>query len=276
MMEILALDPLRIDAWSGLAPLSLSPVTSRPTMRRSAKGLAAMVAVSGSLQPGFGRTDRSTGYGTVTMEIEAAAADPAVTSIEMLISSPGGSIAGLVPTMRAIRKARAAKPVFAVVAGMACSAAYALASQATEIVASDQLDQLGSLGVILVHFDSSKALNRIGITPTLIFAGARKIDGNPYQPLSTEAEKRFQTEVDNAASVVFGEVSAGRPKLSVEAIRKMEAGVFQSYDAKTGRRPALDLGLVDTVIGVAGPAPRQAVAAMWSTAAAAASERLAS
>ncbi|WP_324134162.1 S49 family peptidase [Bosea sp. (in: a-proteobacteria)] len=276
MIEAYAIDPLRLEALSGLAPLSLSPLASRPTVRRSAKGLAAMVAVNGSLQPGYGRSDRATGYGTVTMEIEAAAADPAVTSIEMLISSPGGSIAGLVPTMRAIRKARAAKPVFAVVAGMACSAAYALASQATEIVASDPLDLVGSIGVVMVHIDISQALGQAGIKPSLIYAGARKVDGSPYQPLSPEAEKRLQNEVDNAAAIVFAEISAGRPRLSVEAIKKMEAAVFQSFDSKTGRRPALDLGLVDHVVGVAGPAPRQAVAAMWSAAAAAASERLAS
>ena len=47
-----------------------------------------------------------------------------------------------------------------------------------------------------MHADYSRAVDRAGVTPTLIHAGAHKVDGNPYAPLSGEVKADLQAEVD--------------------------------------------------------------------------------
>ncbi len=44
----------------------------------------------------------------------------------------------------------------------------------------------GSVGVVLMHADYSRAMDKADVTPSLIFAGAHKVDGNESQPLSKE------------------------------------------------------------------------------------------
>ena len=66
---------------------------------------------------------------------------------------------------------------------MATSAAYGIAASATDIVVSPT-SITGSIGVVLMHLDQSAELAMKGRKPTLIFAGAHKVDGHPFGPLS--------------------------------------------------------------------------------------------
>ncbi len=87
----------------------------------------------------------------------------------------------------AIRDVRAAgKPVSAVAHHWAASAAYWLASAADELVVTPS-GEVGSIGVYVYHEDISKRLGMLGVTPTLIKAGANKAEGHPAFPLGEEA-----------------------------------------------------------------------------------------
>ena len=92
---------------------------------------------------------------TSTEEIDAlirmAMADDQVTDIRLNINSPGGTIAGVDELAATIRKARDTKPIKAVVQDLAASAAYWIASQATEIEAS-RTSFIGSIGVYRARF----------------------------------------------------------------------------------------------------------------------------
>lgn len=127
----------------------------------------------------------------------------------------------------------------AVVNGMACSAAYAIASGARRIV-STPTGVSGSIGVVLLHVDYSKALDKAGVTPTFIFAGARKVDGNPYEPLSKGVKSNLQDEVDRFYDLFVSTVAQGRKGLTEKAIRGTEARTFIGQAAK-------DAGLVDDI-----------------------------
>src|SRR5690606_37146136 len=101
--------------------------------------------------------------------LRAALADPEVAAIVLDIDSPGGTVAGITELAAELRAARSVKPIYAVANTLAASAAYWLASQATEVVATPSAT-VGSIGVLVVHLDQSRALDQAGITPTIIAA----------------------------------------------------------------------------------------------------------
>ncbi|MFN3746694.1 MAG: S49 family peptidase [Hyphomicrobiaceae bacterium] len=120
--------------------------------------------------------------------------DDSVTSIVVVFNSPGGLVTGTPEAADALFAAREAKKVTAVVDTMAASAAYWIASQASEIVCLPSGLGVGSIGVRMMHLDCSRALQAGGITPTLIYEGKYKVEGNMFEPLGEEARARYQLE----------------------------------------------------------------------------------
>lgn len=204
-------------------------------------GSAAIIPVSGLLLNRFGGSyGWVTGYNAIRSQLFAALADPSVMQIVMDVNSPGGMAAGCFELAEDIRAAREQKPILAIVDGMACSAAYALASQATRLVAAPSAS-IGSIGVVVMHVSFASMLEKEGVEVTFIHAGDRKVDGNPYQPLSKEARASYQAAVDSYYSLFVSNVAAGRKgKMDEKAIRDTEARVYMAGDA-------LALGLVDAV-----------------------------
>lgn len=187
-------------------------------------------------------------YEALRYQLDQARRDPAVKAVALDIQSPGGQAIGAFETAEAVRALAAAKPVVAVVNGMAASAAYAIASGATKIITTPS-GVSGSIGVAAIHADLSGALDKAGITPTLIFAGARKVDGNPYQALSEEARHTMQAEVDQLYQQFVSIVAAGRPKLSPATIRATEARTYIGVEAvKAGL--ADEVGTFETALAL--------------------------
>jgi ClpP class serine protease len=93
--------------------------------------LAGAVGIFGVLGQGewFSETD----YGTIRAQVKRALADPSVKTVDLLVDSPGGSVLGLPETADVIHRANKIKPVRAFVTGIAASAAYWLASQASKV-----------------------------------------------------------------------------------------------------------------------------------------------
>lgn len=171
-----------------------------------------------------------TSYESLATQLSAAMSDPLVRQIMLDIDSPGGEAAGLFSLTQMIRNARMQKPVTAVANDMAASAAYGIASAATDVVASPT-STLGHIGVVMMHLDRSEAMKMKGVKPTMIFAGAHKVDGNPFGPLSSEVQGDLQREVDALYGLFVDQVAAGRPKLTTDAIRDTEARSFLGSDA---------------------------------------------
>ena len=173
--------------------------------------------------------------------LAADLADPAVKSIVLDIDSPGGTVAGLTELASDIRSARGgSKPIVAVANAFAASAAYWIAAQADEIVATPSA-QVGSVGVYAVHQDVSRMLDEMGVTTTLVSAGPHKVDGNEFEPLSDAAREDIQTRVDASYQQFLADVAAGR-RVSVGQVEEKYGG---------GRvltaRKALAAGMVDRV-----------------------------
>lgn len=181
-----------------------------------------------------------TSYEGIGHQIKSAAADSAVHSVILDMHSPGGEAVGAFETAALVRDLAARKRTIAVVNGMAASAAYAIASGATEIV-STETGVSGSIGVVLLHGDFSRQLDREGITPTLIHAGAHKVDGNPFEPLTEEVRADLQAEVNAFYDAFLATVEKGRGKrLDAAAARATEARTFIG-------KQAVEVGVADRV-----------------------------
>ncbi len=218
----------------------------RPTQklpyRRTADGVAVISIIGSLVNRGafVGPQSGMQSYEGIGFQLESAARDPKVKSIVLDLDSPGGEAIGAFETAALVRKVSSAKPVYAFVNGMAASAAYAIASGAKAILSTES-GLSGSIGVVLMHADYSRAIDRAGITPTLIHAGEHKVDGNPYTPLSKDVRADLQAEVDRLYDQFTKTVAEGRGRrLTAKAARATGARTFSGSDAKAA-------GLVDDI-----------------------------
>ncbi len=202
-----------------------------------------IITVTGSLVnrgAWIGASSGLTSYEGIGHQLKTVAADPSVRSVILDLHSPGGEAVGAFEVASLVRELSARKRTVAVVNGMAASAAYAIASGASEIVTTET-GVSGSIGVVLLHADFSRQLDREGITPTLIHAGAHKVDGNPFEPLTADVRDDLQAEVNAFYDAFLATVAKGRGnRLTAAAARKTEARTFIG-------KAAVDAGVADRV-----------------------------
>lgn len=158
-----------------------------------------------------GMTEMSgiTSTASLRKQMKAAMGDETVRAIVLDIDSPGGAVYGTAEVAQEIRKARQKKPVYASVNGMAASAAYYIASQASKVFMSPS-SEVGSIGVILAHQDISKALENEGVKVTIIKAGKYKAEANPYEPLTDESREGLQEVANDFYELFTADVAKGR------------------------------------------------------------------
>lgn len=165
------------------------------------------------------------GYNEIAGDIEDAMANDDVHAVLLSLDSPGGEVQGAFELAERIRDLRGKKPLHAIADGMAASAAYLAASAADEI-AITRTGYAGSIGVVMRHVDMSAALAQDGIRVTHIFAGAHKIDGNPYEPLPATVRADLQAEIDSLYDM-FVQAVANARRLDAEAVRKTQAQTYR-------------------------------------------------
>lgn len=178
------------------------------------------------------------GYNELAGDIEDAMRNPDVHALALVYDSPGGEAQGAFEFAHRVRAMRGQKPMIAVADGMAASAAYMGASAADEIVVTSTA-YAGSIGVVMRHVDFSRALSADGIQVTHIFAGAHKVDGNPYEPLPREVRADMQAEIDGLYEMFVNTVSDNR-RMDAAAVRATQARVYRG-------EAAVNLGLADRV-----------------------------
>ena len=171
------------------------------------------------------------GYDAIVQRAAAAFNDRDTRGVVLRLDSPGGEVAGCFEAVRSLRAmARdAGKPLVAYVDELACSAAYALACAADEVVLPDT-GLVGSIGVIMTVESYAEALAAEGVSVALITSGEAKADGHPAVALSDDARARLQADVDQLAQVFAGEVAAARP-LDAKAVLALDARTFLGASA---------------------------------------------
>jgi ClpP class serine protease len=115
------------------------------------RGNVAVIPVTGPIfryASFFTRISGATSTGTIATDLQAALDNPAIKSIVLSIDSPGGEANGINELADMIHAARDKKRIVAYVGGSGASAAYWIASAASEVVV-DATALVGSIGVVL-------------------------------------------------------------------------------------------------------------------------------
>jgi len=199
----------------------------------------AIIPVHGTLINRFNGTwGFVTGYDYIRGAFDAALADPAVQGIMLDVDSYGGEVHGCFELSDHIHAMRGKKPVRAMVNANCYSAAYATASAADNITVTPS-GGAGSIGVVTMHVDYSKALEEAGISVSFIYAGKHKVDGNPYEPLPDGVRADIQTRIDATYQKFVATVARNRG-IGEAAVRATEARCYTADDAKAK-------GLIDAV-----------------------------
>jgi signal peptide peptidase SppA len=189
----------------------------------------------GTLRPWSGMT----GYDGIRQNLLTALADDEVEGIFLDIDSPGGEVAGCFGLAETIFKARGNKPIWAILTESAYSAAYALASACDRIVVP-ATGGTGSVGVIALHVDFSKALDKAGFAVNVVKYGQHKDDCADFAPLSKDARARVQADVDKMGAM-FDALVARHRKLDAAKIKSFEAATFMG-------QAGIAAGLADAVM----------------------------
>ena len=184
-------------------------------------------------------------------EFKQAADDPNVGAIVLEIDSPGGTVNGVPETAAMVAdavRARPDRPVVAVANSLAASAAYWIASAASELVVVPS-GSVGSIGVYMLHLDESDLAAAMGVTPTYIFEAPRKIEGHPFAPLDGEALIAWQAEVKAFFDMFVRDVAQGR-HVSDAVVRRDPVGATAQHfggGRSYGSAEAVRLGLADRI-----------------------------
>lgn len=155
----------------------------------------------------FTEISGATSTGTLATDIQTALDNPYVRGIVLDINSPGGDATGINELANLIASARGHKRIVAYGGGTIASAAYWLASAASEIVVDDTA-LLGSIGVVMSYLDTSERDAKTGVRRVEIVSSQspdKRLDAN-----SDAGRSKVQSIVDALGEVFVSAVARNR------------------------------------------------------------------
>ncbi len=210
----------------------------------------ALVEVTGVIFAG-----EEAGADNVIEGLRKAFKDDDTKGIVMRINSPGGSPvqAGYIyDEIVRLRKKYPKIPVHAVIADIAASGGYYVASAADKIYA-DKASIVGSIGVRMDSFGFVEAIENLGVERRLLTAGDNKALMDPFLPLDALETAHIQGLIDEIHGQFIERVKKGRGERLADN-EKLFSGLVWSGEK------ALALGLVDA-LGSAGFVSREVIGA---------------
>lgn len=182
----------------------------------------------------FVRMSGATSIDLLAQDIHAALEAPAIHAIILAIDSPGGEVNGTAELADLIYAARATKPIVAYVSDLGASAAYWIASAASEVVLASTAS-VGSIGVIAGVPDPKK--DRSGV---IEFISSQSPDKRP-DPHTGRGRSQIQAHVDALADLFVAAVARNRGASPDTVLSDFgQGGLFVG-------QAAVDAGLADRV-----------------------------
>jgi protease-4 len=181
-------------------------------------------------------------------DLDAARRDKSAKAIVVRINSPGGSPAASQEMYRAIRRARAEKPVVCSMGDVAASGGYYMASACDKIYANPST-LTASIGVISQFVNFEGLMKKLGISDSTLKSGQFKDAGSPFRALKPAERQLFQAMIKDiygqfVDDVIDGRKAATNGKLTRAALLKVADG-----RVLTGRQAKAKL-LVDEMGGL--------------------------
>lgn len=197
----------------------------------------AIIKVCGIMQKQESKFDGFCSTVKARASISMADSDPMVKGLFLYFDTPGGFSAGTHELAEAI--AGCEKPIRGYAADSCFSAGYYAASRC-DYLSMNAPGSVGSIGTYGVLEDTSKAYEMDGVRAILVTTGSLKGQGVDGVPITDEAVKEYQSQVDRMNSFFMQSISAGR-KMPMEKVKELATGAIW------GSADALSLGLVDAV-----------------------------
>ncbi|MDR1745546.1 MAG: signal peptide peptidase SppA, partial [Planctomycetota bacterium] len=173
-------------------------------------------------------------------QLKAAREDGSVRAVILQIDSPGGGLTASDQIHHEVELLReSGKPVLAWAGALMASGGYYIAAAADGIMANPT-STVGSIGVIMQHFQMRELIGKIGVKVDPVTSGAHKDIGSPFREMTPGEREVLQKYVDASYARFVDIVARGR-NLDPEKVRAMATGDI--YDAETAKR----LGLVDDI-----------------------------
>jgi ClpP class serine protease len=203
----------------------------------SIEGNTATVTIQGVLQDDssvLSFFDAGTTYSQIADALIEAEGTQGIEQIDLLVDSPGGSVDGVERVARLV--AQSEKKTHAIVSNKALSAAYWIASQADEIVATSRTTRFGSIGVVYESIDRS-GQNGVQVIQITNRQSPLKI----IDPKTDEGQSRIQDVLDKIFAVFLDSVAQGRKTDEEKVVSSFgQGGVLLAEDA-------LQVGMIDTL-----------------------------
>jgi protease-4 len=224
--------PAHVSRVSQVAPSPSRSTTSNGNTVVTSKGKnIAVLSINGLLM----KSASSIG-GTSTVQlrrdVRSAAANPNVQGILLAVDSPGGTAAGAQALSDDVFAASKEKPVFAWIDDLGASAAYYAIAGANLIYAARSTSQIGSIGTIIVVYDTSGAAEKEGVKALVFATGPLKATGMNGVPVTPEQQQYLQSRVDQLQTSFDGAVMRGRNMGPNRLSPVKSGGVFFADEAK--------------------------------------------
>jgi len=210
---------------------------------RKAAGAIGVLPIIGSIVHRGNMFTEASGTASADVlgrQFDSLVSNQDVGTIVLEIDSPGGEAVAIPELAAKINAARGIKPIVAHVNPEAGSAAYWLASSASEIVCTPS-GEVGSIGAYAYHLDYSQQNEMIGVVPTFISYGEDKTEGNSDGPLTDEARAYVQSRVDQIGRQFEADVAKYRGTSA--ATVHSDWGRGRMLDSEQAKR----LGMIDRI-----------------------------
>lgn len=210
------------------------------TVRAENGQSVAVVLLTGTLMKSVGSMQAGTSTVAARRELRQAANDPDVSAVVLAIDSPGGAVSGTADLAAEVKAAAKKKPVVAYVEDLGASAAYWVASQADAVYANTDTALIGSIGTLMVVYDTSAAAEKDGVKTLVFGTGPLKGAGADGAPVTDAQQQYFRGLVDDSQRAFDAAVKSARSLTDRQLEAAKTGGVFTAAEA-------IDRKLIDGV-----------------------------
>ncbi len=199
------------------------------------EGSTAIIPIRGEIMK-YNQSCGPRGTSTITDEIKMADANPNINSILLVVDSPGGQVTHTDILAEAVANSKT--PVISYIEGMAASAAYWIISGSKKIIASSNIDRVGSIGTMLSFADVQPYYEEMGVVFHEIYA-TKSTDKNKdiNDVLDGKYDNYRKNVLDPINEEFHASVKSNRPGISKDVF---SGKVYFAVDA-------INLGLIDEI-----------------------------
>ena len=203
-------------------------------------GTVAIIAVTGAIDGNGSPLEGDGAMAHLSEQMRAAGENKDVMAVILQIDSPGGGLTASDQLHNEVTKLKAkGKHVLAWAGGMMASGGYYIAAGADGIMASPT-STVGSIGVIMRHFQVAEMLRKIGVATDPIISGERKDLGSPFREMTPAERELLQDYIDHSHRRFVEIVAEGRGMEVDEVAKLADGGIFTAEAAREN-------GLIDRI-----------------------------